>query len=80
MEYLSKKRIDVVGYKRDEIHVIELKPRAGFSAVGQVLGYAKLFVVPGDAEKRIVPVVITDQEIPDVREFCLKMGVLFLIA
>ena len=79
MEYLSKKRIDVVGYKGDEIHIIELKPQAGFSAVGQVLGYAKLFAATGAAGKRIVPVVITDEELPDVRNFCLKMGVLLLI-
>ena len=79
MEYLSKKRIDVVGYKDNEIHIIELKPRAGFSAVGQVLGYAKLFEKTAPKGKRIVPVVITDKEIPDVRSFCFKMDVLFLI-
>ena len=40
---LSKKRIDVVGYKDDVITLFEIKPRAGLSAVGQLLGYKQLF-------------------------------------
>lgn len=76
----SQKRIDVVGFRGDMVWIIELKPSAGFSAVGQVLGLAALFreVVP--TTRRVLATIITNEEIPDVRSFCSKMGVLFLIA
>jgi len=32
--YLSKKRIDVVGFKGEDVFVIEIKPKANLSAVG----------------------------------------------
>ena len=36
---LYKKKIDVVGYKPGLVHIIELKPNAGASALGQVTAH-----------------------------------------
>ncbi|MFA6161770.1 MAG: hypothetical protein WC766_06440 [Patescibacteria group bacterium] len=36
---LYLRKIDVVGFAGESIDVIEVKPIAGFSAVGQILGY-----------------------------------------
>ena len=80
MEYLSKKRIDVVGFSGPDIYVVELKPKAGMSAIGQVLSLAELARDIFPSTSRILPAIITDEEIPDTRALCLKMGVLFLIA
>ena len=40
---LTKKRIDAVGYKNNTATIFEVKPRAGTSALGQLLTYKKLF-------------------------------------
>ena len=80
LKYLSKKRIDVVGFRENEIHVIELKPSAGLSAIGQSLGLANLYREIAPADKRVLPVVITNQILPDIEALCLKMGVLLFIA
>ena len=80
LKYLSKKRIDVVGSRPGEIHVIEVKPSANLSAIGQAFGLAELFRVEAPAYKRILPVVITDQLLPDMEKLCSKMGVLLFVA
>jgi hypothetical protein len=40
---LTKKRIDAVGYKNNLATIFEVKQRANFSAIGQLLGYGMLF-------------------------------------
>lgn len=43
IEALYKKKIDVVGHKDGKIFIVEVKPRAGASAIGQLLGYVELY-------------------------------------
>lgn len=40
---LTKKRIDAVGYKQDGVTIFEVKPRAGSTALGQLLTYQSLY-------------------------------------
>ena len=80
LKYLSKKRIDVVALRDNEIHVIEVKPSAGLSAIGQAFGLAEIFRSTGPADKKILPVVITDQLLPDMEALCSKMGILLYLA
>lgn len=40
---LTQHKIDVVGFKGDRIDIIELKDYAGTRAIGQVIGYRRLF-------------------------------------
>jgi len=39
----TQKRIDAVGYRGLHVTLIEVKDRAGFSAVGQLVGYRELW-------------------------------------
>jgi len=39
----SQKRIDAVAYKGNAVTLIEVKDRAGFSAVGQLVGYLHMW-------------------------------------
>jgi len=80
LKYLSKKRIDVVGFRPGEIFVIELKPKADLRALGEAVGYASLYREIGPIDKRILPVLITDEKLPDIEALCLKMGVLLFLA
>lgn len=43
-QMLTQKKIDVVGYKSDQVFIVEIKPLAGASAMGQVLGYRNLWL------------------------------------
>lgn len=40
---LTQKKIDVVGYRRSEITLVEIKPIANMRALGQILTYAHLY-------------------------------------
>lgn len=80
MEYLSKKRIDVVGFYADKIYIIELKFRATFSAVGQVKGLAELYEKMYSGNKVIVPCIISNEITPDMPDFCRKQGVSLILA
>ena len=40
---LTQKKIDAVGYRGNEIWLIEIKPNAGSRALGQILTYEKLY-------------------------------------
>lgn len=42
-ELLTKKKIDVVGYKGQTVHIIEVKPNGGASALGQAKSYELLY-------------------------------------
>jgi len=72
---LSEKRIDVVGRSRGEVWIIEVKPSAMLSAVGQLISYQILyeerFPVPGSTELLIV----TDRVGPDLENLCKKLRI-----
>lgn len=66
MEALYKRKIDVVGFRDSQIDIIELKPRAGTSALGQVKGYVQLYIRDIDPGAQPKAVIVTDEEMPDM--------------
>ena len=72
---LFLRKIDVVGHKEGEIDIIELKPRAGTSALGQVKGYKLLFVRDYKPSAKVRAVVITDKIEQDMFELAEAEGV-----
>ncbi len=77
---LYKKKIDVIGYGGGKIDIIELKPRAGASALGQVKGYIELY--KRDIAPKSTPngILITDILLPDMEMLAETMGVkLFIV-
>jgi len=80
IEYLTKKKIDVVGYKNNEISVIEIRQRAGLDMVGKVVAYLELYRAIAPADKALIGVLITDQKMSDVEELCQKFGIRFFLA
>ncbi len=57
---LTKKRIDVVGYKNGEPTIIEIKPRASSTALGQLLTYKTLFIDSHPSFQTVPLMVITE--------------------
>jgi len=62
---LTRKRVDVVGYRADEVWIFEVKPDAGLSAVGQLLGYKALWTKERGEPGRLYLAVVTDRLNPD---------------
>lgn len=57
---LYKKKIDVVGYKGQSVHIIEVKPLAGSSALGQAKSYELLYRRDVDQVSPLKTRLITD--------------------
>lgn len=76
---LYKRKIDVVGYKGERIDIIELKPRAGSSALGQVAGYGVLYKKDYTPPTEPNLVVITDQLGTDMDTLSSSMGVKLIV-
>lgn len=77
---LYKKKIDVVAFKAGQPFIIEVKPNAGHSAVGQLLGYVELYkqdYLPAAEPKAII---LTDSPAPDTKLLADKYGIKILTA
>lgn len=60
MGELYKLKIDVLGYKGGTIDLIEVKPDAGASSIGQLLGYVELYKRDVNPTQAIRPVIVTN--------------------
>ena len=76
---LTQYKIDVVGYRGNAVDIVELKPNAGASAIGQVKSYETLYknYINPDAKTRAI--IITDTARADVALLAYKMGVVIYI-
>ena len=72
---LSQKKIDVVGYKDDDVWIVELKPTADKSALGQIQVYEHLFDKQERVSGDILSVVIAGEVEREVSEIFGMNGV-----
>lgn len=80
MAELYKLKIDVLGYRGDTIDIIEVKPGAGASTIGQVLGYVTLYTRDEKPTKTLQPVIVTDELRPNMQFLAETNGVkLFIV-
>lgn len=75
---LTMKRIDVVARTRLGLWVVEVKPYCSMLAVGQVLTYARAFVVQYGYGDGVWPVVVCDEWDDDVEGLCEALGVMVI--
>jgi len=78
VEHLSTLRIDVVVLLHRATLVIEIKPSASLSAIGQALGYSLLFRDQFPYRPRPVPTILTDLSKPDTAWLCNILNVQLL--
>ena len=76
--WLSKKKIDVVGFQGKKRFIIEVKPSAMSSAIGQALCYLELYKVAFGKDLELIPAIVTDVRGPDFEFLCKMLGVLIL--
>ena len=72
---LTQGRIDVVGFSRNEILIIEVKRDASFSALGQVLGYMFLYQYTYKPRALLIGEVVTDSLSRDSKRMLEAKGV-----
>lgn len=72
---LTQKRIDIVGYRPSEIWIIEVRPYAGASAMGHILGYKRLFQEKHPSETNINMAIITNAEQSDFAPLYKENGI-----
>lgn len=65
--HLAAKRIDVVGHKGNQIWIVEVKPEAGLSALGQLISYQLLYKKRFGPTVPLVLCLVTDFLTPDER-------------
>lgn len=76
---LYRLKIDVIGHKPDQVDIIEVKPDAGPSTIGQVKGYKALFVRDEQPGGKVGMVIVTDKERPNMAYLCKVEGVRLVI-
>ena len=72
---LAAKRIDVVGKWADEIAIIEVKPRASMSALGQVLSYIDLYRQKEKPSQRVSGWVVCEHRDEDLVPTFVRFGI-----
>lgn len=75
MRELYRLKIDVVAYHQRGIDIIELKPSAGASTIGQVVGYVELYKKEYKPLVEVRAVIITDEQKPNMDFLAQKQGV-----
>lgn len=77
---LTQKRVDVVVKSGNEVWILEIKRRAGLSALGQLLGYGVLYMAefsPGQSPRLGV---IAEGVMSDIGEVMAEFGIVtFLV-
>ncbi len=79
MAELYKLKIDVLGYRDGIIELIEVKPEAGPSTIGQVLGYVQIYLRDEKPSLNVSPVIVTDVLRPNMEFLCNQQGVKIII-
>lgn len=77
--YLGGYKIDVLGRRGDTYTIIEVKRQATTKALGEIWLYEHLCKAYRDFAKSYQLEIVTDEEMPHIREVCLADGVMLTI-
>ena len=72
---LSKFRIDVVGYRPGEEWIIEVKPEAGSSSIGQLLSYRELYLEEYPTINKVYLAIVTNVLRHDMDKLFKRFGI-----
>ena len=78
-DMLYRLRIDAIGHTDNTIDIIEVKPNAGPSTIGQVQGYKTLYERDEEITKPLRMVIVTDSLKPNMDYLCKQAGVELVI-
>ena len=72
---LTQKRIDATGYRGSETWFLEIKPKAGLSAIGQVIAYEILYGKQFGAPEKSYKAIVTDRADADIHTLCRELNI-----
>lgn len=72
---LYQRKIDVVGWKKGVPFIVECKPRASTSALGQLAGYVMLYTRDYNPATPPKAILLTDERTPDIEMIARQMGI-----
>lgn len=75
---LTRKRIDCVIRTPAAYWVVEVKPFAGYLALGQVLNYARLFATEYQTDREVLAVCVCNEADADVIDDFERMGAVLI--
>ena len=75
LEATFSRRIDLVGLKGADLHIVEIKPAASYTALGQVLVYTHLARQLLPLPVTVIPHVLTDSADPLILPIASKYGI-----
>ena len=78
-DILYRLKIDVVGHSNKGVDIIELKPKAGPSSIGQVKGYRALYLRDEAPHGETSAVIITDTLMPNMEYMAKVEGVKIVV-
>jgi hypothetical protein len=76
---LTQWKADVVAFRGGFVDVIEVKPNAGISTIGQVKAYAQLYDELDESTMPVAPVILTNVIRPDMERLCKLSGVRLVV-
>jgi len=76
---LTRKRIDVVGYKPNSITIFELKPEAGLSAIGQCLAYYYLYRREFRPKRKVLMRIVSTTTSRDTKDTAAAYGINWIL-
>jgi hypothetical protein len=71
----TQKRVDAVGYKGEQVTLIEVKDRAGFSAVGQLVGYLHLYKATNPTKNTPRQLMVANRIADDLMPVLIGAGI-----
>ncbi len=78
--HITKKEIDVIAYKGEEVWVIEIKPVANMRSLGQILTYAKLAEPTIPSGKQMMLAVVCETVERELEDIFLSHSIRILTA
>lgn len=79
VDALYRLRIDVVAWKGDQPTIIEVKPNAGLSCLGQLLTYNYFWRKEKKSRKKPILMAVTDNARPYMPELFQEFGIRFTV-
>jgi len=76
---LYRLKIDVVGHTSYRTDIIEIKPKAGPSTIGQVKGYKALYIRDENPHGAVNAVIVTDKLMPNMEYMAKRENVLVIV-
>ncbi len=76
---LYRLRIDVVARHGSSVDIVEIKPKAGPSSIGQLKAYSTLYKRDEEPIGSVDMVLITDIEMPNMHYLCKSEGVTLIV-